>query len=345
MEPITHALTSLALARALRGRLPRYGTAMLVASGVAADFDFLSYFGGPAAFLKFHRAVLHSVFGSIAMCCFIAVAFCSVDRAHAKKGTASGAVRLGFVAAFLVCAAGAGVHVLLDVASGIGVRLLWPFRGEWRAWDLLANFDLWILILLVTGLLVPHLLRLVSEEIGERKREVPGKLGAVVTLALVATYVGARGMLHSRAIDLLVSRDYHGQPPGRAGAFPSSTNPFAWRGLVSTSGAIDEIEVSLTPGATFDPERAVAHYKPEESPAIAATQDTAEARLYLSYARFPVAAIEPREAGFIVTMRDLRFPGANRSIEDFVLDTRVEGQSRIVEQRIYFAGRQRRPRF
>jgi membrane-bound metal-dependent hydrolase YbcI (DUF457 family) len=341
MEPITHALTSLALARALRGRLPRYGTAMLITSGVAADLDFLSYFGGPTAFLKFHRAVLHSAFGSIVMCCLIAATFCFVDRGRAKQRTDSGDVPLGFLAAFLVCAVGASVHVVLDVASGIGVRLLWPFRGGWQAWDLLANFDLGILILLVTGLSVPHLVRLVSEEIGEHKRGAPGTVAAVVTLAWLAAYVGARGMLHSRAIDLLVSRDYHGQAPERAGAYPSSTNPFAWRGLVSTSGAIDEIEVALVPGATFDPERAVAHYKPEDSPAITAAQETAAAKLFLSYARFPVVAIEPREPGFRVTMRDLRFRGGDRSIEDLVLDTRLDGRSQIVEQRITFAGGRR----
>jgi hypothetical protein len=275
------------------------------------------------------------------MCCFIAVIFCFVDRGRAKRAADSGVIRLGFVAAFRVCAAGAGVHVGLDVASGTGVRLLWPFRGGWQAWDLLANFDLWILILLVIGLLTPHLARLVSEEIGERKRGAPGKMAAVVTLALLGTYVGARAMLHSRAIDLLVSRDYHGEPPGRAGAYPSSLNPFAWRGLVSTSGAIDEIAVSLIPGAPFDPERAVAHYKPEESAAIAAAQQTVEAKLFLSYARFPEAAVEPREAGFLVTMRDLRFQGGERSIDDLELETRLDGRSQVVEQRIYFVGGRR----
>jgi inner membrane protein len=341
MEPITHALISLALARALRDRLPRYGTALLIIAGTAADLDFLSYFGGAGAFLKFHRAVLHSVVGSAVMCCFIAAIFCFVDRGRAKRGVDSDVVRLGFVAAFLVSAVGAGVHVALDVASGIGVRLLWPFRGGWQAWDLLANFDLWILILLVAGILMPHLSRLVSEEIGERKRGAPGKIAAVVTLALLAAYVGGRAVLHSRAIDLLVSRDYHGQPPGRTGAFPSSSNPFAWRGLVSTSGAIDEIAVSLVPGATFDPERGVAHYKPDESAGIVAAQKTGEAELFLGYARFPVAEVEPFEAGFRVTMRDLRFSGRERSSENLGLETRVDGAARILEQRIYFMGGRR----
>ena len=46
MEPVTHALTSLALARVGQRRLPRFGTAMLVVAGVAPDLDYASYLGG-----------------------------------------------------------------------------------------------------------------------------------------------------------------------------------------------------------------------------------------------------------------------------------------------------------
>ena len=57
VEILTHALVSLALVRAGRKLLPRYGAAMVVVAGVAADLDFLSYLRGPSAFLRFHRAV------------------------------------------------------------------------------------------------------------------------------------------------------------------------------------------------------------------------------------------------------------------------------------------------
>jgi hypothetical protein len=97
----------------------------------------------------------------------------------------------------------------------------------------------------------------------------------------------------------------------------------------------------LAPSATFDPERAVAHYKPDESAAIVAAQKTAEAELFLGYARFPVAEVEPLEAGFRVMMRDLRFSVRDRSSDDLVLETRVDGSARILEQRIYFAGGRR----
>jgi membrane-bound metal-dependent hydrolase YbcI (DUF457 family) len=342
MEPITHALTSLALARAGRERLPRYGTAMLILSGVAPDLDFISYLAGPAAFLKFHRAVLHSILGSVAMCFFIATIFSLVDRARAKTHNDPSTVPLAFCSALLVCAAGASAHIVLDVASGIGVRLWWPFRGGWWSWDLLANLDIWILILLAAGLLLPHLVRLVNEEIGERERGGPGRGAATVTLVLLVTYVGARQMLHSRALDLLRSRDYHGQPPQKTGAFADSSNPFAWRGLVSTPDAIDEIDVSLLAGATFDPDRAVPHYKPDDSPAIVAAQDTSDAKLFLAYARFPFATMEPQDTGFNVTLRDLRFPARDGSRDNIVVDVRLDANSQAGEQRTRYATSPRR---
>lgn len=337
MEPITHALTSLALARAARTRLPRFGIAMLVTSGVAADLDFVSYLGGPSAFLRYHHAVLHSILGSVLMCCAIAAIFCAVDRTGVKKDTDPAAVRLSFLAALCVCAAGAGAHVLLDVASGIGVRLWWPFRGDWQSWDLLRDLDVWILIMLGAGLLLPHLVRMIGEEIGERQRGAPGGRAAIVILILIVFYIGARGILYSRATQLLGSRDYHGQAPQKTGAFPASSNPLVWRGLVSTAGAIFETNISLLPGATFDPERAISHYKPEESAAIAAAQKTDEAQLFLTYARFPLAMVEPQDPGYDVTMRDLRFPASDDSLDDIVTDVQLDANLQVTEQRIRYA--------
>jgi inner membrane protein len=311
---------------------------MLVTSGVAADLDFASYLGGPLAFLRFHRAVLHSLPGSIVMCCLVAGAFCFVDRSGGKDGPEPGVAKLRFDSALLACIVGASAHMVLDLASGIGVRLLWPFSGSWKSWDLLPNFDLWILLLLVAGLSLPHLGRLVSDEIGERKRGTPGRAAAIMTLILFTVYIGMREMLHSRTVDLLVSRDYHGQPPQKSGAFPTGSNPFAWRGLVATNGAIDEMDISLLPGATFDPERALTHYKPEESPAIMAAQNTSGGRLFLTYARFPFVAVEPRDTGVEVILRDLRFPVDDTSMDDVMLDVGLDENSQVIRQEMRFVG-------
>ena len=225
MEPLTHALISLILARASQKQLPRYGTAMLLVSGVAADLDYASYFGGPQAFLRFHRSVLHSLFGSALLIAALACAFWAAARERSARNPDPPQVPLRFAVALAVCSFGVATHVLFDLCSGIGVQLLWPFRQKWTAWNVLTNRDPWVLVLLVLGLLLPEVFRLVSEEIGERKKGPRGQTAAVITLLLLLIYLGARAGLHSRAIDQLTSREYHGQAPLATGAFPSSLSP------------------------------------------------------------------------------------------------------------------------
>ena len=74
---------------------------------------------------------------------------------------------------------------------------------RWFAFGLLREFDLWILVVLIAGLLLPMLVGLVSEEIGERRERRGPRRGAIAVLALLLAYVGAREIVHSRAVDLL----------------------------------------------------------------------------------------------------------------------------------------------
>jgi hypothetical protein len=143
--------------------------------------------------------------------------------------------------------------------------------------DLLRDFDFWILMFLVVGLLLPMLIRLVSEEIGERKKRTSGRGSAIAALVLILAYVGTRGILHGRAVDLLESHDYHGRVALAVGAFPNSTSPLEWRGVVSTDNTIEEIGVPFGVGGEFDPEHSGTQYKPDDSPVLAAGEQTAAA--------------------------------------------------------------------
>ena len=169
VEPFTHALASLGIARAGQRRLPRFGTAMLIVSGVVSDVDYASYFGGASAFLRLHRAALHSVAGGAVAACVLAGVFCALDKKiPAKIDARKRFAPLAFRTAAVVCAVGILGHVLLDLVSGVGVQLLWPFYTRWFGWPLAAELDLWILVLLCVGMLLPLLFKLVNEEVGDR---------------------------------------------------------------------------------------------------------------------------------------------------------------------------------
>lgn len=339
MDPLTHGLTSLALARVGQKRLPRYGTAMLVVSGVAADLDYASYFGGPAMFIRFHRTLLHSILGSALVAGAIATAFFALAKIRGRTSEvaspSSTPREFTFGVALFICAIGAASHILLDLVSGIGVQLFWPFRAGWQSWDLLTNLDPWILGLLLFALLLPELFRLVSEEIGEQKGGSRGRGAAIVALAMLVLYIGARADLHSKAISLLTSREYHGKPPLAASAFPLASTPFGWRGVVSTDATVDELEVSLFPGAAFDPDRSFTRYKPDPSAALEAGQRTQAAETFLPYAVIPFAGVNSIEEGYRFELRDLRFASNDASPENIIarVDFDSDLQIRLEELR------------
>jgi membrane-bound metal-dependent hydrolase YbcI (DUF457 family) len=339
VEPFTHAFTSLAIAQAGKDRLPRFGTAMLIVSGVAPDLDYASYIFGPEAFLRFHRTALHSLAGAAVTAGAVAAAFYLADRRMPpKKNIQVRAPRpLTLLAALATCAVGVAGHILLDLASGIGVQLLWPFRRHWSAWDLVTNFDLWILVLLALGLLLPLLLRMVNEEVGARKRGRGSSAAGVVTLVLVAVYLGELANLHSRAIDLLLASEYHGRVALSAGAFPESSSPFDWHGVVVTDDTMEEVEVPLGPGREFDPHMSETHFKPEESPALDAAENTDAATRFLTYARFPFATVRPLEGDYRVEIHDLRFPPDDTEPANIFVRVDVSGEIQIRRQSFRFA--------
>ena len=300
MEPVTHALASIALGRAGLNKLTRMATPMLLVSGLAADADWVTRFGPADLFLRGHRTVTHSLVGTAVIAAAVACGFWIAGRKFAKFAA-------GFLPALAICALGAGAHLLLDMLNAYGVQLLWPFSAKWFAWDLADSVDAWILFFLLVGLLIPDLFRLVHEEIGSRSTGRGRQRGAIVGLVLVALFIAARAVAHQRAITLLESRDYRGQTPLAAAASPRPSNPLLWSGVVETDNAIINLDVPLGPGRDFDPELADAHFKPSPSLVLNNAVSSAAAKEFLNFARFPLASVEPVENGFQVRVRDMRF--------------------------------------
>jgi membrane-bound metal-dependent hydrolase YbcI (DUF457 family) len=314
---------------------------MLFVSGVATDLDYLSYFGGPATFLRFHRTLLHSLMGSALVALATVATFFLLNKISKPKDITSTPNRVppgfAFSAALLVCAIGASSHILLDLFSGIGVQLFWPFRAGWIGRELMSSLDPCILALLATALLLPELLKLVSEEIGEQRRTTRGRAAAIVALAILVLYFGARATLHKQAVDLLSSREYHGRPPLGSAAFPLAGTPFTWRGVVSTDATVEELQVSLLPGQDFDTDRSFVRYKPQPCPALDAGENTQVAKTFLAYARIPFATLTRIEDGYRFELRDLRFAPTDRSPENIVARVDFNHNLQIQNEELRFA--------
>ncbi len=331
MDPVTHALVSATLDRAGLRRVSRSAMLILLVSGTAADLDLLSYLGGAGAYFHYHNAVLHSILGSAALAVATALAFCIFGREPQRQP-------LRFPRVLLLCAIGAGVHLLLDCLGAQGVQLFWPFRARQFSLDLLPPIDPWILGVLIVGLLLPALFRLVSEEIGERKKKKTVSKGAVAALVLVALYTGARGLLHQRAVQTLMAHDYHGAAPLSAGAFPDSASPFLWRGVVATANTIEQISVPVGSEDEFHADSSLTNYKPEDSLALDVARRTPFAKQFLRYARFPIAELQSIPNGSLVTLRDLRFPQDSDSPGNLRAVIELDSQLHVRSEEIEFAG-------
>lgn len=329
MEPVTHVLTSIALGRAGLNKISRAATPLLVVSGTLADVDWITRLGGAELFLRGHRTATHSLAGSVVIAGAVAAAGWLAGRRYPKFA-------INFFPAVLLCAIGAAAHVLLDLLNGYGVKLLWPLGSRWYAWDLAYPVDSWILFFLLAGLLLPELFRLVLEEIGSRPKHRGRQRAAIVSLALVAAVIGGRAFAHQRAIALLEARSYRGQTPLAVAALPRPSNPFLWDGVVETDNAVVNLEVPLLPGREFDPDSGTTYFKPQDSETLKNAIACPRAAEFLSFARFPLASVQPEGDGFRVRVRDMRFESEIAGRRGIVAVIHLNAQSRVINEDLEF---------
>lgn len=296
MYIVTHGLTSFALAR---GCFPRKGWTVavgMVVAGTLADVDAISAFWGPRAYFEWHRTYTHSLVGTL---CAVAIGGLIAIWLGARKTTPI----VWIVVAMLVAAI---AHVTMDLWQSEGVTLLWPIRGTRFAADFVPGVDPWILLLLILGIAMPEIFRLVSSEIGAKDRNPRGRNGAIVALALILIYVGARDIFHADALAEIDAHAYKGESPRVVGAFADSLSIFTWHGVAETQSLMCQVEVKTGPNAQFEADAANCQHKPEPSTALALAQGTAAAREFLRVERFPKATVEKTQEGYEVGIRSMR---------------------------------------
>src|SRR3984893_10786789 len=296
MDPLTHALASYTLKRAAFPRLRRPATIAMLVAGTIADIDVLSKFAGPSAFLTFYRTYCHSLLAALIFSLLISLPFLLRKPAGNENP-------LPPLPVFLAALAASVLHLRLDLCQSTGVELFWPFSPRRFALDWVAPLDLWILGILLAGIFLPALSGLVTEEIGAKSKGPRGKVGASLALATMILYFVLRFVLHANALTAIESRTYRGESPHKAAAFPESASPFRWHGIVETESALDAFEMEVGPAASFEPDSALTSYKPEPSPPLDPARDSAVARRFLQFARFPKATVEKTPDGFHITLR------------------------------------------
>jgi inner membrane protein len=305
MDAFTHGLASYSITRAAFPRASRATVLAAILAGSAANLDQLSATVSPTAFLAWYRTATHSILGTLVIATVFSVAGAFATRRKPKTDSL-------LMVVFAVLAACA-LHVAMDLTQNESVQLLWPFRAQRYSADWVAHFDLWILLILLGGALLPRLLALVTEEIGAKSKAPRGRIGAIIALLAVFLYIGARFILHSNAVAMMDARTYRGELPHRVGAFAESDSPLHWHGIVETERAFYDLDLNLAPGSSFNPDAAVVSYKPESSGALDAARRTESVRRFLQASKFPKATVEKTNTGYRVRIRDLAEPRDARS--------------------------------
>jgi len=283
MDNLTHTLAGLVLARAGLGRGGRGTMWALLLSSNLPDADVITWTQGTAAYLEHHRGVSHGIVGAPLLALVLAV----VLRLCLPGSR--------FLTLLWCSLAGVAGHVFMDLWTTYGTRVLSPFDATWYAWDIVFILDPFVWALLGGALGAEWVLR--------RRQSPVSAPAAAVGLGLLLTYVGARAILHARALD----EARHVLPHlgvVQTAALPSPLDPFRWKLLADAGTSVYSGEIDLRKG----PRPLQRRDKRPEDEMVARVRQTSEvAAVFLAFSRFPFLEVSESPDGVTVSWRDLRF--------------------------------------
>lgn len=345
MDNLTHSLVGLTLARTPLGKDRPGATAALVLASNAPDIDIVSIAGDTASYLEWHRGPTHGLLGIAALGLLSAGIVWLFTR---QRPAGSPARR--FVSLWMLGTVGVAGHVLMDLPTVYGTRLLSPWSWTWWSVDWMPIVDIYLLAVLAAGLWLGRM------KPAQRTR------AAVAALALMLVDYGLRASLHAAALQrapalfgegwrsacepadrpwLSLERwPRNGATPSRGhggpsclmdvAAMPDFVSPFRWRVIARFSDAYEVRVMELgKPGAgTPAPRAPLLRVDDPWTPMIARASATRVAQVFLGFSRFPavVTVIEPG-GRTRVRWTDLRFlPAAFRTTVEFAPDGTLMGE-------------------
>jgi len=375
MDNLTHTLFALTLARTPLGRAGRGTTTALVLASNAPDVDFVMSFvttaRGSASYLQWHRGPTHGLLGVLALGAIVALLVRAGQRLAWRRSPGppdDPEAPFGMLLAASIIAV--FCHVLMDLPTSYGTRLLSPFDWHWFASDLMPIVDVYLIIILVAGLLFG------SASAAARRRN------AAIVLVLMAANYSVRAVARYQAIGLaprvfgptwpqrcdagtrddrdLLSvwpRGVNMTPLGtvsgsrclvEVAAMPSFFSPFRWRLIAQMSNAyeihdVDVLDARLRrpPEAGEAPWRIAVRFPNQWTPAVRAAAVASIPQAFLGFSRFPAARSFTDRATGETTVRwtDMRFAtgltidqrtGANL----FTATVRLDREGRVIEQKL-----------
>jgi len=376
LDNVTHTLFGATLARTPLARAGRGTTAALLLASNAPDVDIVAAVGGGSIkYLQWHRGPTHGPLGVVTLAVVTAAVVWAGRRFYDRRREvppsdprrAAPLPDASFAMLVAVSLIGVVFHILMDVPTSYGTRVLSPFSWRWYAVDWMPIVDIYMLMVMVAALF-------------GRSNEAQRLTKAAIVLTLVAANYGLRAMSHYQALEVaprlfgptlpelcdappsegsaLESWPRPTPPspptPGRRclveiAAMPSFASPFRWRIIAQMSNAYEIHDIDLLDSRFRNPDtdsdapwRLTLRYPNVWTPAVDRAATTALGQAFLGFSRFPAArtAVDAHGAA-TVRWSDMRFAGGiagleqpTRSVNPFTAIIRIDAGGRVVEQRI-----------
>jgi membrane-bound metal-dependent hydrolase YbcI (DUF457 family) len=347
LDNLTHSLFAITLGRTPLGRAGRGTTAALLIASNIPDIDIVTLAGGGVSYLKWHRGPTHGPLGILGLGLISAGIAWLWQRARDKntrKKKSKKAARaapsnqpnasFGMLAAVSII--GVFLHVLMDLPTSYGTRILSPFDWHWFAVDWLPIVDIYLLTAFIVGLLFGA-----ASEAARRRN-------AAIVLLLMAANYGIRGYAHHEALSLAPRLFGAVLPapcapagntsglldswPGAAAsagdgrgdrclveiaAMPTFLSPFKWRVIARTSNAYEIHDLDLLDARFREPSplagnpwRVTIRFPNNWTPRVTQAAETRLGRVFLGFSRFPSArAFTDPTGATTVRWSDMRFVG------------------------------------
>jgi len=365
MDNLTHTLFALTLARTPLGRAGRGVATTLVLASNAPDIDIVTTVRGSASYLQWHRGPTHGLLGVLLLGALVALLVRAGQRIADRRGPRppdDPEAPFGMLIAASII--GVVCHILMDLPTSYGTRVLSPFDWHWFASDLMPIVDVYLIIIMVAGLLFG------TASAAARRRN------AAIVLVLMAANYSVRAVARHQAIALaprvfgptwpqrcdhgahndqdLLSvwpRDVNVTPSAgtrclvEVAAMPSFFSPFRWRLIAEMSNAYEMHDVDVLDGRLRRPAetgeapwRVTVRFPNQWNAAVRAAASASIPQVFLGFSRFPAARsfADPVTGESTVRWTDMRFATGltidQRARNLFTVTVRLDRDGHVITQ-------------
>jgi inner membrane protein len=304
MDTVSHTLIGLTLSRLDSAReLGPVAAVTLTASSLLPDIDVVSRAFGSTSYLRHHRGITHG----LAVLPLEAAALSGLLVAAWPAARSA-----GFPTLFVLSLIAMVVHILFDILTPYGTKILLPFHHHPVTTDSMPVFEPFLLLFTSVALVLSHLHESAADAL------------AIGTLGMWAVFFAFYGASKAKAEALL--KAHAGKGVRESDTFPVPGMPLVWLCVVRRRDRYETFTVNVLTN------RRAHHRVYEPHPFPPELERTRMGRVFRRFARHFLVerTAEGRRHQYVI--RDLRFDFPYRR-KFFKWEITTDGKGRVIREK------------